>query len=792
VAVRSKHWIWLIATVIGLFSILIALALAWVISLVADLRLPWASVFAIVLVVGLALGALTSWLCVRFLSSTLAEIDVGGSSAKGQMGVKQRVQKMSDEWAALQRRNRDLEQLVLAARELDNAASPHAMLDIALGHVAELLPYERAYVALADERLDEWQILVHRGYDPEELTAVEIVRPEAAVGSDGVCLPIRTAMDDLGVIYLESPQPPDEETMHLLRLLVDTVGAAVEKRRLYESTQREVRTLKLLNEAGRVLTSTLDKQEVLTRVMREVTHALNAEAGSVVLVDEERGDMFFAAAASPAADLLLGMRMALDQGIVGWTIQRRESVLVDDAHTDPRFYGQIDVQTGLYTRSVICVPLSTKDRVIGAIEVIDPDASKFTEDDLRLLEALAPHAAVAIDNASLHESLRAQMEELERTQDQLLQAEKLSAIGQLVAGVAHELNNPLTAIVGYSQLLLETCEDEQICEDLTRIEREAQRSARIVQNLLSFARQSKMEKHPIDLRDVLNKTLDLLLYQLEVDNVRVVRDISPFPMTVLGDRYQLQQVFLNLISNAHQSMRKAHGGGGLIVRAYPTEEGMVRAQFVDDGLGIPKEVIGRVFDPFFTTKDVGEGTGLGLSICMGIVQEHQGRIWPESEEGQGATFTVELPLYEGDAKAEEPRRSVYAPVPVGSRSILVVDDEVEILELLKRLLEAEGHVVITADNGIEAQALLDQRDFDLVICDLKMPGINGRELFEYLQARQPQMAERVIFSTGDVVGEESWSFLQSVENPFLSKPFKLEQVLTMVHELWGQRRSNGR
>jgi signal transduction histidine kinase/ActR/RegA family two-component response regulator len=735
----------------------------------------WAAVLTAYLVRTLLLevralvpGSDASWSRPRRLSALFAEFS-------------HLLAQVAEDQQALRRHNRQLRVLAAISQSLNRASSPGEMLDMVLEHAMDLLPYERGYIALADQETGEFRILASRGYMPAERERLLVHTGDDDASTEHVHFPLYATSGVIGEFYLDA-HCPDEDIRHLIRLLVEILAAAIEKHRLFEATQREVRAQTLLNEAGRALTSTLDKQEVLTRVMGEVIQVLHAKAGSVLLVDEAQGDIYFAAAATPAVELLMGTRMAMDQGIVGWTIQHRESVLVDDAPEDPRFYAYIDQQTGLQTRSVVCVPLLSKDRAIGAIEVIDSKRGNFSQYDLRLLESLAPQAVIAIENASLHESIKAQMAELERTQDQLLQAEKLSAIGQLVAGVAHELNNPLTAIVGYAQLLLETCEDQEICEDLARIDREAQRSARIVQNLLSFARQNKMEKRPFELGDALNATIDLLGYQLEVDNITVVREIDPNPMIVLGDVYQLQQVFLNLINNAHQAMRKVNGSGKLTIRASATQEGAVRVSFDDDGPGIPREYIHRVFDPFFTTKDVGEGTGLGLSICLGIVQEHQGRIWVESELEQGATFYVELPLYEGRPSEADGFGRADTPVLADKWDILVVDDEVEIANLLKRILEAEGHIVTAVDSGLDARNKLDQHRYDLVICDLKMPGMGGRELYTYLRQTQPDVAKQMVFTTGDVVSDESQAFLHQVGKRFLSKPFKADQVLALIQE----------
>jgi len=681
----------------------------------------------------------------------------------------------------LRRRNAEQRLLATVSRSLNRASQLDEMMDTVMDEMAALNLYHKGYIALSQEERDTPVILSSRGYSQQEIVSLQALADKAEETETCTYLPLRTTSGIIGTLCLET-EPLDQDTWRTLGLLADILATAIEKHRLFESAQREVRVQKLLNEAGRVLTSTLDRDEVLTRIMGEVIQALDTVAGSIVLVDEEQNDLVFATAVGPQSEDLIGTHMPMGQGIVGWSITHGESLLSSDAHTDPRFYQEIDQQTGLSTQSVLCVPLSSKDRVIGAIEVLNPNAGQFNQRDLQVLESLSPQAAIAIENASLFESIKHQMAELERAQDQLLQAEKLSAIGRLVAGVAHELNNPLTAIVGYAQLLLETCQDPEICEDLERINREAQRSARIVQNLLAFARQQKMEKHAIDLKDVLEKTIDLLAYQLEVDNITLVRDIAA-KMIVLGDNYQLQQVFINLITNAHQAMRKANGKGTLTLRSEFSDRDTALVYISDDGPGVPKNIAHRIFDPFFTTKDVGEGTGLGLSICLGILQEHQGKIWLDENASSGATFVVELPLHqETHVRRPEPGRDQHLPSQT-PLSILVVDDELEITSLLKRILESEGHQVMTVHDGNAAQETLDKTAFDLMICDLKMPGMSGDQLYHYLEQAHPYLVDRVIFTTGDTVSEASWSFLSQVDDRYLSKPFKPREILHKIDEI---------
>jgi two-component system NtrC family sensor kinase len=229
-------------------------------------------------------------------------------------------------------------------------------------------------------------------------------------------------------------------------------------------------------------------------------------------------------------------------------------------------------------------------------------------------------------------------------QEQLVQSAKLSAIGQMISGVAHELNNPLTTVMGYAQLLLVGELDETVKADLQRIYDDALRAQRIVQDLLTFARQKKPERSPTDINETLERTLALRAYALEMDSIKLVTEFEEDLPWTMADGYQLQQVFLNIINNSYQAMAQQGKAGTLAVRSECIGGNTIRVTFGDTGPGIPDEVLKRIFDPFFTTKDVGMGTGLGLSVSHGIIQEHGGRIWAESDPGQGAVFVVELPV----------------------------------------------------------------------------------------------------------------------------------------------------
>ncbi len=369
-------------------------------------------------------------------------------------------------------------------------------------------------------------------------------------------------------------------------------------------------------------------------------------------------------------------------------------------------------------------------------------------------------------------------------QERLLQSEKMASVGQLVSGVAHELNNPLTGVTGFAQLLLNRNLDEQTRRDVETIYSEAERAAKIVENLLSFARRRKAQKGLVNLNTLLERVLELRSYDLRVKNIDLDLDLDPHLPQTMTDPDQIQQVFFNIITNAEHAMLNAHGKGKLRIRTR-AEKGFVLLSFADDGIGIPAENLRRVFDPFFTTKEGGQGTGLGLTISYGIIDDHGGRIRVESRPNRGATFVVELPIVEGPelpAPEEEPElRSAEI-----SRRILVVDDEENILALLRDVLTADGHRVDTASNGEEALSFLAKHGYDMLITDIKMPGMGGQALYQRVKQVDSELAKNTVFITGDTVAAETRDFLQKVSNVCLAKPFKIREVRETLNRILGE------
>jgi len=396
------------------------------------------------------------------------------------------------------------------------------------------------------------------------------------------------------------------------------------------------------------------------------------------------------------------------------------------------------------------------------------------------------------------ENLKSSREELEltvvtlkTTQAQLIQSEKLSGIGEFVAGVAHELNNPLTSVMGFSELLKRADKDPQHARFLDMIHKSALRCQKIVQSLLSFARRHQPERKLSNLNELVEEAVEILHYQMRTSNIEVTTQLHPDLPKAMVDPHQVQQVFLNLINNARQAI-EAHRPNGWVRITTEQLRDRARVLFEDNGPGIPEANLSKVFDPFFTTKEVGKGTGLGLSLCYGIIEEHGGTISVRSNPGAGATFIIELPLPtvapEGEGtglplipSTEPPVVASVAATREGiGKKVLVIDDEEPILHMVREALAEHGYEVDLAQDGETALQRLNQVPYDLTLCDWKMPGLNGQQVYERLRVSNPALSERLIFITGDVINHKTQQFLHESKKVCLTKPFSLAEFRTAV------------
>jgi len=563
---------------------------------------------------------------------------------------------------------------------------------------------------------------------------------------------------------------------------------------LYREARSRVRDLEQLHEASQALVTTLghdaalqgygrrlleaaSEQDILDDAVETTRQLLRSDGVALFLVGSSRRLRLAAAVngrtgvAETDAGVELFVRSVLDS---------KETLEIEDTARYQSAAGAGDVDT-LGMRSMIMARLGGHERPVGVLVAGNREPRRFEDEDRRVLTSLAHHLTVALDKIRVHAELRNNLQRLQETQSQLMQADKLKALGTLLSGVAHELNNPLSTIRLSIQLVRRTAVmDDALARRMEVMETACVRASRIIRDLLAFARRQPPERRRVDLNQVVHSTLSLQTSQLELNKIRVVTALTAIP-EIWADPHQLQQVLLNLFSNAIHAMKTARGHGVLTVTSGQRGSEVV-VLIDDDGPGIPPEHLGRIFDPFFTTKVTGAGTGLGLSLAIGIVESHSGHLYAENLPGAGARFIVQLPVGEhAEASAPAPPRPLVAAEAHGN--VLVVEDEEPLREALTEVLHGLGHRVVGARTGYEALGRLRERSWDLVMLDLRLPDVDGRAVWERALAPDPRLAGRVVFMTGDIMSAETQVFLDEARRPFLLKPFTMEEVGRVVSEV---------
>jgi two-component system NtrC family sensor kinase len=556
-----------------------------------------------------------------------------------------------------------------------------------------------------------------------------------------------------------------------------------EKRRAEDEMRRRNRELNALNAMAVVATQSFDLDEILNLTLRQVVSLFGAESGSVYLSDSDTPTFRRRAAWGPRSrDKSRPAEINFAEGFGDLVMRSRAEVI--SAEYLPHLTGAVaEFIRSSSDGSWIWVLFWGKDSPIGMMGLRSHSEYEYSSGEENLLVAISRQLATTIEKVRLYEETCKAYEDLRRTQEQLLQSEKMSAVGQLIAGVAHELNNPLTAILGYAQLLESEGLNERAQDYVAKMFKQAQRTHRVVQNLLSFARQRKPERSEVDVRRVLEETLALRDYDLKVNHIAVEKDFTADPAIVVADPHQIEQVFLNIINNAVDAVLEAGRSGKLKIRVF-CENGSVCAQFADDGPGIkdPK----RIFDPFYTTKSVGKGTGLGLSICYGIVKEHGGDITAHNAAEGGAVIDVRLPMA-ATAGAVPEAAPVIPPKREGAIQgrVLLVEEEEAVLEFERDVLTGAGASVVTATRSEDVKTRLLSEPFDALIMSGKMPADwNAKEAYLWLTQHCAEMEKHVLFtfSNGVEQGDER-AFLQENNVPYLVKPFEVAELISQARRL---------
>jgi PAS domain S-box-containing protein len=445
--------------------------------------------------------------------------------------------------------------------------------------------------------------------------------------------------------------------------------------------------------------------------------------------------------------------------------------------TDPTFQRRhVAGQNGLTTG--FASPLVVGQEVVGVLEFY---AAEPLPPDPALLDTLRQ---IGIALGRTIERQRAQ-EQMQRQQEALFQREKLAAMGSLLASVAHELNNPLAVILMQADLLRADAHSGLLAEYAADLTEAATRCERLVRQFLTLARQHVPERTAVDLHTLMTDTLEMLAPVLRVENIAVAWCLAADLPRLWADPHQLQQVLVNLVTNAQQALHDVAAPRQLtLTTRWDPVRSRVALEVADSGPGIPPEIQARLFEPFFTTKPPGVGTGLGLPLCQGIIESHGGTMGVRSAPGQGTTFWVELPVGVIPAHPPTPASQDEARATVPGLAILLVDDEPSIAKALPRLLQRDGHTVDTAANGRLALAMLQERSYDLILSDLRMPELDGPGLYRALEQYAPLLCRRFIFLTGDTLSLETVGFFEQHSVPRLIKPFTAAEVRRAIVQAW--------
>jgi len=435
-------------------------------------------------------------------------------------------------------------------------------------------------------------------------------------------------------------------------LIAAIAGLILTWRNRIKEVEKETENLKkisALNAIAATVSQSLNLEEVLDSTLEKVLEVMRIEAGAIALVDEHtQGLVFRAHQGFPEELLHQGDSLTLGKGLTGQSAQSGDPILIEDIAQEA---GLSKIEAGLKEqgfRSFACIPLRSKEKVLGVMDIASHVRRHFSPQDVELLTSIGNQIGVAIHNARLYRDLDEAYRDLKAAKAQLFQTAKLSAIGELAAGIAHEIRNPLTTIIGDAQLLMADMKPgEPGYESLKAIERSGYRASKVIANLLSFSRQEEYEFTSLDINESINAALSLITYQIERSRISIIKDLAEGLPLVRGSAHHLEEVWVNLLINARDAIPSRQAGEIRITSRLEGSGQAIQVQVSDNGVGIPQANLDRVFEPFFTTKEVDKGTGLGLYITYNIITRHNGSIEIDSEEGKGTTVTVTLPIADG-------------------------------------------------------------------------------------------------------------------------------------------------
>jgi GAF domain-containing protein/ActR/RegA family two-component response regulator len=598
----------------------------------------------------------------------------------------------------------------------------------------------------------------------------------------GVPLIVREMIIGAMVVGTSDPHKHfGQKDIDLLYSFSHQAAIAIGNAKLYEDSLAKIKQLTALYEVGRAVSSTLDLDELLQKGLELLKERFGYPLSMILLLNREKDELYVKQIVDKSLDWVKEMRFKVGvDGIVGWVAKTGESYYAPDVSKDSRYILSLS-----NIRSEAVFPLKTRDQVIGVLDVQSDELMGFDEEDLKVLSSLASQVSISIENAQLFFQLRQTLKELKQAQDQIIQAEKLRAMGEMASGVAHDFNNVLAVILGNIQLLLHQLNRlsvEEVRERLKTIEQSSKDGAETVRRIQEFTgvRRDK-EFTPLSLNEIITDVVNITQPrwkdqpQRKGVQVELISRLGKIPM-ISGNPSELREVLTNIIFNAVDAMPN---GGEVTISTQPQREDWVEVRIADTGIGMTEEVKRRVFDPFFTTKGV-TNSGLGMSVSYGIIKRHGGEILIESEAGKGTTFILHLPAGYVEKGLEE-RVSKPKPVQgVPSARILVIDDEDSVRKILSQMLRAKGYEVVVASDGEEGIDRFKNEGFDLVFTDLGMPGMSGWEVGRAIKKIDSKVPVAMITGWGMELNREKMH--ESGIDLVVSKPFNFDQVGQIVAE----------
>jgi signal transduction histidine kinase/CheY-like chemotaxis protein len=570
-----------------------------------------------------------------------------------------------------------------------------------------------------------------------------------------------------------------QNEIDLLFNFAHQAAIAIGNAKLYEDSLAKIKQLTALYEVGKTLSSTLDLDELLKKALKLIRDQWGYALCAIFFLDQEKNELYVKQVSGLVVEGVekKQYKVGID-GIVGWVAKTGEPLYIPDVSKDPRY-----IRGSPEGRSEAAFPLKVRNQLIGVLDIESSERMAFDEEDLKVLSSFSSQVSISIENAQLFTDLKKTLEELKQAQDQIIQIEKLKAMGEMASGVAHDFNNVLAAILGNIQLLLHQLDHlspEEIQERLKIIEQSSKDGAETVRRIQEFTGVRRdMQFSPLSINEMIEAVISITQprwkdqAQKKGIQIELVKEFGEVPL-ILGNPSELREVLTNIIFNAVDAMPE---GGRITIATQSQIEGWVEMRISDTGIGMTEEVKKRVFDPFFTTKGV-TNSGLGMSVSYGIVKRHRGEILIESERGKGTTFVLHLPV---GSEVKEPKGKVLKPIQeMPPARILVIDDEDSVRDILSKILGLQGHQIVVASDGEEGIERFKNEVFDLVFTVLGMPKTSGWEVGKTIKGLNPKVPIVMITGWGMELSKEKMK--ENGIGLIVSKPFQFDQVVALVSE----------